>query len=86
MLGLEKHSILESFTSLSTEFIIPWSNTNIKRGFFNMPVRCAAAGHLSFGGNRHRSKQSGSKIGLGFSAPLNLVIRQKRREWCLLFF
>lgn len=30
MLGLEKHSILESFTSLSSEFIIPWSNTNIK--------------------------------------------------------
>lgn len=27
---LEKHSILESFTSLSSEFIIPWSNTNIK--------------------------------------------------------
>lgn len=30
MPGLEKHSILESFTSLSSEFIIPWSNTNIK--------------------------------------------------------
>lgn len=30
MLGLEKDSMLESFTSLSSEFIIPWSNTNIK--------------------------------------------------------
>lgn len=53
-LGLKKQCILESFTSLSSEFIIPWSNASIKWGFFNMPVRHAAPGHLSFGRSRHR--------------------------------
>lgn len=54
MLRLGKSSILGSFTSLSSEFIIPRSNANNKWGFLNMPVRFTAAGHLSFEGNRHK--------------------------------
>lgn len=85
MLGLEKHSILESFTSLSSEFIIPWSNTNIKWGFFNMLVRHGAAGHLYFGGNRHRGVSKAAQNMAGDFLPLWIQLflrREKSSVWC----
>lgn len=85
----ELRNILEIFTSLTTKYINPWSNVNIKSDLFTLLVR-HAAGYLSFERRRHYGL---NKVAQNSSGDLNWIMCWKSRlnwvffcDYCLFLF